>query len=88
MDEKKVVWPESTLICDKCGIESLPFTIDINLVKKKCILCGFPLLTQKEYDQHYVHVLKVTDWINKYLSWVPWLTCTYKDSKAGRAHKL
>lgn len=73
------------IVCDnpKCDYE-IPWTEEgskniIRYIGKPCPKCGENLLTIEDYLQHE-RLIKVIDWMNKWLSW----TTLFCSKKTGR----
>lgn len=85
MTEKRVIWQETTLMCDSCHRESQVYPVDENLIGKQCPWCGANMLSQEDYDSFYRKQKRIVDFINKWFKWVPGWACTYEESLRGAA---
>jgi len=62
------------IVCDNSSCdyrlknEDTPESL-ISFINKPCPKCGENLLTEKDYED-YINFLKVTNWINKWFSWI------------------
>jgi hypothetical protein len=56
--------------------------MDRSLIGKECRWCGADMLSEQEFEEFYVPILRVVNFINKWFSWIPFLSSEHKDATA------